>query len=91
MVFLYLQKVTKPSDRRVMPKNNSVNNEFVKAIFHNFFNFLNNWRNNMSVKMIELEEVQALNINDDKLEEIVTKSKTQYSVTNEMYGGSGCC
>jgi hypothetical protein len=45
----------------------------------------------MPVQMIELEEVQTLNINDDKLEEIVTKSKTQYSVTNQMYGGSGCC
>lgn len=45
----------------------------------------------MSVQMIELEAVETLNINDDKLEEIVTKSKTQYSVTTEMYGGSGCC
>jgi len=34
--------------------------------------------------MIELEEVQVLNMNDDKLEEIVTKSKTQYSVTTQM-------
>jgi hypothetical protein len=45
----------------------------------------------MPVQMIELEEVETLNINDDKLEEIVTNSKTQYSVTNEIYGGSGCC
>jgi hypothetical protein len=45
----------------------------------------------MPVQMIELEEVQTLNINDDKLEEIVTKSKAQYGVTNQMYGGSGCC
>jgi hypothetical protein len=45
----------------------------------------------MPVQMIELEEVQTLNINDDKLEEIVTKSMTQYSITNQMYGGSGCC
>lgn len=45
----------------------------------------------MSVQMIELEAVEMLDINDDKLEEIATKSKTQYSVTNQMYGGSGCC
>jgi len=63
----------------------------VKAIFHNFFNLLIIWRNIMSVQMIELEAVEMLDINDDKLEEIVTKSKTQYSVTNQMYGGSGCC
>ena len=90
-LLLHLQKVVRPSYRRVLPNNDLANSEAVKAICHNFFNFLNNWRNNMPVQMIELEEVQTLNINDDKLEEIVTKSKTQYSVTNQMYGGSGCC
>jgi hypothetical protein len=45
----------------------------------------------MPVQMIELEEVAMMDVSDDKLEEIVTKSKTQYSVTNQMYGGKGCC
>ena len=40
--------------------------------------------------MIELEEVETLNINDGKLEEILAKSKNQYGVTWSMYGGSTC-
>ena len=35
--------------------------------------------------MIELEEVQTLNIDDDKLTEIVTKSKSQYGSTADEY------
>lgn len=45
----------------------------------------------MQVQTIELEAVEMFDINDDKLEAIVTKSKTQYSVTTQMYSGSGCC
>ena len=61
-----------------------------KYFFTSYLTFLN-WRNNMPVQMIELEEVAMMDVSDDKLEEIVTKSKTQYSVTNQMYGGKGCC
>ena len=39
----------------------------------------------MPVQMIELEEVQTLNIDDDKLAEIVTKSKAQYGSTADEY------
>ena len=39
----------------------------------------------MPVQMIELEEVQTLNIDDDKLVEIVTKSKPQYGSTSNEY------
>ena len=39
----------------------------------------------MQVQMIELEEVQTLNIDDDKLTEIVTKSKSQYGSTADEY------
>lgn len=44
----------------------------------------------MQVQMIELEVVETLNIDDNKLEEIVAKSKTQYGVTWSMYGGATC-
>ena len=40
--FLHLQKIAHPSYQRVSPNNDLANNETVKAIFHNFFNFLNN-------------------------------------------------
>ncbi len=39
----------------------------------------------MPVQMIELEEVQTLNIDDDKLAEIVTKGKAQYGSTADEY------
>ena len=39
----------------------------------------------MPVQIIELEEVQTLNIDDDKLAEIVTKSKAQYGNTADEY------
>ena len=39
----------------------------------------------MLVQMIELEEVQTLSIDDDKLAEIVTKSKAQYGATADEY------
>jgi len=45
----------------------------------------------MPVQMIELEEVAMMDVSDDKLEEIVAKSKTQYNgVTWSMYGGPTC-
>jgi len=39
----------------------------------------------MQVQMIELEEVEMLDFNDSKLEEILTKSKTQYGSTSNEY------
>ena len=39
----------------------------------------------MPVQMIELEEIEILNLNDDKLEEIVAESKTQYGSTSNEY------
>ena len=57
----------------------------MKAVIHNFFNYLNIWRNNMPMQMIELEEVQMPKIDDDQLTEIVTKSKAQYGNTADEY------
>jgi hypothetical protein len=56
----------------------------VKAIFHNSLTFLIIGEK-MPVQMIELEEIEILNLNDDKLEEIVAESKTQYGSTSNEY------
>jgi hypothetical protein len=56
----------------------------VKAIFHNSLTFLIIGEK-MQVQMIELEEIEILNLNDDKLEEIVAESKTQYGSTSNEY------
>jgi hypothetical protein len=56
----------------------------VKGTAHNFLTFLIIGEK-MLVQMIELEEVQTLSIDDDKLAEIVTKSKAQYGSTADEY------
>jgi hypothetical protein len=56
----------------------------VKSLLHLSLTPIN-WRIAMPVQMIELEEVQTLNIDDDRLAEIVTKSKAQYGNTADEY------
>jgi hypothetical protein len=70
-----------PSYRRVSSNNDLANNESVMVICHNF---LNNWRNNMPVQMIELEEVTMVEVSDEALE-----AGAQKYVTTQP-GESGC-
>ena len=57
-----------PPDRRVQRHHEMLNNENVK-IHSQISNLL--WRNNMPVRMIELEEATMVEISDESLESVV--------------------
>jgi len=54
----------------------------VKMFFHILLNGLNNWRNNMLLQMIELEEVQIFHVSDEALEATVKTGRGLYGTAD---------